>query len=95
MAGRMGGKLRTMQRLKVLRIDNALNLVYVRGAVPGVDNALVRIVDTRIGGNEELFSRMPPPYPTFLPKVGQRLPRLLVAACCEPNKTKHETINKQ
>lgn len=81
MAGRMGCKLRTIRCLQVLRIDNALNLVYVKGAVPGPDDALVRILDSRIGIrlNRELFARMPPPCPTFIPRPGQLLPRLLIA----------------
>ena len=75
----MGGKKRSVQRLRVIRIDNALNLVYVKGCVPGPDDALVRIIDTRIGGNKDIFKQMPPPYPTFIPRKGQVLPRLLVA----------------
>lgn len=75
----MGGKYRTVHRLKVMRIDNALNLIYVKGAVPGSDDAAVRVVDTKIGGNKDIFARMPPPYPTFVPRLGQKLPRLLIA----------------
>ena len=76
----MGGKYRTQQRLKVVRIDNALNLVYVKGAVPGCDDAMVRVTDTCIGGNKDIFTAMPPPYPTFMPRLGQKLPRLLIAS---------------
>ena len=75
----MGGKFRTVHRLKVVRVDNALNLVYVKGAVPGSDDAMVRIMDTRIGGNKDIFAAMPPPYPTFMPRLGQKLPRLMIA----------------
>ena len=45
MAGRMGGAQRTTANLLVHRIDTALNLIYVRGAVPGVDDAYVSIKD--------------------------------------------------
>ena len=45
MAGRMGGKTRTTQNLLVHRIDTALNLIYVRGGVPGADDAYVSIKD--------------------------------------------------
>lgn len=31
----MGNKRKTVQNLKVMRIDEARNLVFVRGAVPG------------------------------------------------------------
>ncbi|EAU88475.2 ribosomal protein L3 [Coprinopsis cinerea okayama7 len=47
MAGRMGGNQVTVQNLAVVRVDTALNLVYVRGAVPGVDNAPVYIRDAK------------------------------------------------
>ena len=45
MPGRMGGKQRTTQSLLVHRIDRDLNLIYVRGAVPGFDDALVSVRD--------------------------------------------------
>lgn len=45
MAGRMGGKNRTTQNLLVHRIDTALNLIYVRGAVPGPDDQYIEVVD--------------------------------------------------
>jgi len=47
MAGRMGGKQVTVQSLAVVRVDTALNLIYVRGAVPGVDNAPVFVRDAK------------------------------------------------
>jgi large subunit ribosomal protein L3 len=87
MAGRMGGKFRTIKKLRVMRIDNALNLVYVRGAVPGHDDTMVRVMDTRIGGNRPIFTAMPPPYPTFIPSPGQTLPRLLVASGLDQRST--------
>ncbi|KAJ3310631.1 54S ribosomal protein L3 [Boothiomyces sp. JEL0838] len=45
MAGRMGGVYRTVQSLKVVKIDTAHDLIYVKGAVPGVDNAYVSVSD--------------------------------------------------
>ncbi len=45
MAGHLGDKRITIQNLEVVKIDEARNLVMVRGAVPGVDNALVEIRD--------------------------------------------------
>ncbi|KAG8828018.1 54S ribosomal protein L9, mitochondrial [Serendipita sp. 399] len=36
--GRMGGKWRTMQNLYVARIDTDLNLIFVKGNVPGPDD---------------------------------------------------------
>lgn len=45
MAGRMGGRRRTVQSLVVHRIDTARDLVYVRGAIPGARGHWVRITD--------------------------------------------------
>ena len=47
MAGRMGNKRITIQNLAVVRIDTSLDLIFVRGAVPGVDDAHVLIRDAR------------------------------------------------
>ncbi|KAF9454574.1 translation protein, partial [Macrolepiota fuliginosa MF-IS2] len=47
MAGRMGGKRITTQNLPVLRVDTNLNLIFVKGAVPGVDDAHVLIRDAK------------------------------------------------
>ncbi|KAJ7430737.1 translation protein [Mycena galericulata] len=47
MAGRLGGKRITTQNLAVVRIDTTLDLVYVRGAVPGFDDAHVLITDAK------------------------------------------------
>lgn len=47
MAGRMGGVRRTTQNLAVMRIDTNLDLIFVRGCVPGVDDAHVLIRDAK------------------------------------------------
>jgi len=47
MAGRLGGERITQQNLYVARIDNTLNLVFVRGCLPGFDNAHVLIRDAK------------------------------------------------
>ncbi len=46
MAGQMGNARRTQLNLKVERIEPEKNLIYVRGAVPGHPNAIVRIRPT-------------------------------------------------
>ena len=43
MAGRMGGSLRTVQNLRVVKVDVAQNLIYVEGAIPGPDQGLVYV----------------------------------------------------
>ncbi|ORY34810.1 translation protein [Naematelia encephala] len=47
MPGRMGGTRTTTHNLLVHKIDLALNLVYVRGAVPGFDDAFIRVRDAK------------------------------------------------
>lgn len=47
MPGRLGGKRITCQNLAVVRVDTSLDLVFVRGAVPGVDDAHVFIQDAK------------------------------------------------
>ncbi len=43
-SGRMGGKGTTMKNLTVVRVDAENHLLYLRGAVPGARNAVVKIV---------------------------------------------------
>lgn len=45
MAGHLGVEQITTQNLEVVQIDEARNLILVKGAVPGVDNAYVRVED--------------------------------------------------
>ncbi len=47
MAGRLGGKQITQVGLKVHQIDPELNLLLVRGAVPGPKNGIVEIREER------------------------------------------------
>jgi large subunit ribosomal protein L3 len=47
MAGRLGGERITVQNLPVVRVDTALDLIFVKGAVPGVDDAHVLIRDAK------------------------------------------------
>jgi large subunit ribosomal protein L3 len=43
MAGRMGGKQTTVKNLFVAKVDAEKNILYVRGAVPGVKKSLLRL----------------------------------------------------
>jgi large subunit ribosomal protein L3 len=45
MAGHMGAERVTVQNLEIVQIDEARNLILVKGAVPGVDNAIIRVTD--------------------------------------------------
>lgn len=47
MAGHMGTTRTTIQNLPVIRIDTALNLIFLKGNVPGFDDAYVTIRDSK------------------------------------------------
>ena len=44
MAGRMGGDKTTLKHVKVVKVDLERNLLFLKGAVPGGRNALLRLV---------------------------------------------------
>ncbi|KAJ1553187.1 54S ribosomal protein L9, mitochondrial [Nowakowskiella sp. JEL0078] len=73
MAGRMGGKPKTIQNLRVMRIDPHNNLIFVKGGVPGPDDKVVKVIDAKkkqwYGEVFPLNSegkRVKIPFPTFL-----------------------------
>lgn len=47
MAGRLGGERITTQNLAVIRVDTTLDLIFVRGSVPGIDDAQVMVRDAK------------------------------------------------
>jgi large subunit ribosomal protein L3 len=44
MAGRMGGERVTVKGLTVVKVDVERNLLFIRGAVPGARNAVLRVI---------------------------------------------------
>jgi len=46
MPGQMGNARVTVQRLRIVRVDAAANLIMIKGAVPGSTNGLVIIKDS-------------------------------------------------
>jgi large subunit ribosomal protein L3 len=50
-AGQMGNMRSTSQNLEVVRVDADKNLVFVRGAVPGHKNGIVRLRRSVVGQN--------------------------------------------
>lgn len=72
MPGRMGGETVTVARLKVMKIDHSLNCIYVKGAVPGHDETVVKIKDSL---HNPIFLSQPPPFPTVFPSIDNPLPR--------------------
>ncbi len=66
MAGHMGAKRVTVQNLKVVAIDADKGLIMVKGAVPGSENAWVRVTDAvKKAANVQL------PMPAGLKKVDE------------------------
>lgn len=47
MAGHMGNERVTAQNLAVVRVDTSLDLIFVRGNIPGVDNAHLLVRDAK------------------------------------------------
>lgn len=50
MPGRMGGTTRKIRKLKIIKTDNELRIVMVKGAVPGKPGNLLRITPAKIVG---------------------------------------------
>ena len=88
----MGGVRRTTQNLVVMRIDSSLDLIFVRGCVPGVDDAqvLVRDAKKKMTANAQVnyakgnFDKVLPknlvtlPFPAGTKELAQTLPPIIV-----------------
>jgi len=81
MHGRMGGDNRTMKSLLLYEVNTKLNLLLVKGCVPGRKGTLLRITDATFKPFEK-----PPPFPTFLPQLGEleKLPPSVYAEMKKP-----------
>ncbi|KAF9194306.1 54S ribosomal protein L9, mitochondrial [Haplosporangium sp. Z 767] len=81
MAGRMGGEQATVQSLKVMKVDKDLNLIYVKGCVPGVDDQYIKVRDAvkKRGDKIAPADVLPLPFPTADPEAVKAMPRELVA----------------
>mmetsp|Transcript_5837 Transcript_5837/g.24551 ORF Transcript_5837/g.24551 Transcript_5837/m.24551 type:complete len:357 (-) Transcript_5837:1094-2164(-) len=75
MAGRMGGKKRTIQSFQVYKVDGINNLIYVRGGVvPGATGSFVFVRDARFLRQREANMY---PFPTTF-TTGKEVPDDLV-----------------
>lgn len=72
MPGRMGNEQRTVKHLFVFKVDNAADVIFVRGCVPGPKKGWLVLKDSKAN---PIFKTNPPPYPTFLPQPGATIPR--------------------
>ncbi|CAA7271625.1 unnamed protein product [Cyclocybe aegerita] len=92
MAGRMGNVRITTQNLPVVRVDTSLNLIFVKGAVPGVDNAHILVRDakkiTAVGAHNQakgLYEKVLPkgvddlPFPAGTEELAKSLPPVIEA----------------
>ncbi|KAJ3342353.1 54S ribosomal protein L9, mitochondrial [Gonapodya sp. JEL0774] len=81
MPGKMGNKKVTVQNLKVIKIDNQLNVLYVKGAVPGAESAWVRVTDAvRATIHRKTFpDPFSVPVPTLAEDQFRKLPRETIA----------------
>ena len=93
MAGRLGGERITTQNLPVVRVDSDLDLIFVRGCVPGIDDAHVMVRDakkkmTQLAQHEYAKGNMDKvlprnlvdlPFPAGTKELAKVLPPVIVA----------------
>lgn len=92
MSARMGGARITTQNLAVVRVDSALNLIYLRGSVPGIDDAQVMVRDAKkvvaVGSHNQakgLYEKVLPkgvddlPFPAGTLEMAKTLPSIIEA----------------
>jgi large subunit ribosomal protein L3 len=93
MPGRMGNERRTIQNLPVVRVDTELDLIFVKGVVPGVDDAHVLVRDAKKKMNclsahsqaKGLYEKVLPkgvddlPFPAGTAEVAKALPKVIEA----------------
>lgn len=53
MAGQMGNKKRTMQKLEIIKIDKEKNVILLKGATPGAKGSLIEITSSVKGNRKE------------------------------------------
>lgn len=79
MAGRMGGKWRMQLGLRVWRVNNKYNIIYVQGPViPGPTHCYVRVVDSCLPNYRAQARGNPPPFPTIYIDEKKALPDEIV-----------------
>ncbi|KAG6837294.1 hypothetical protein H0H93_011896 [Arthromyces matolae] len=93
MAGRMGGEQITVQNLAVVRVDSALDLIFVKGNIPGADDAQVMVRDAKKKMNalsahnqvKGLYEKVLPkgvddlPFPAGTEELAKTLPAIIEA----------------
>jgi large subunit ribosomal protein L3 len=79
MAGQMGGDYVTVLGLEVVKVDKEMDLIYVKGSIPGPKNTIVKVRDA--AGKDDQFDpyTAPPPFPTRTQKELAELPAEMTA----------------
>ena len=85
MAGQMGNETVTVQNLKVFGVDEAENLIFVEGAVPGANGTFVLVVDAVKKEQKDL------PVPTIM-KVAEAAAETTESAEQPAAETETETV---
>jgi len=75
MAGHMGHARRTVQGLRVYKIDCMSNSIFVYGCVPGPDGGLLEIRDARF--KMKAHTDLTIPFPTYYPAPGDETVKML------------------
>ncbi|OMJ12634.1 50S ribosomal protein L3-2, chloroplastic [Smittium culicis] len=85
MAGKMGNDNITVMELKVMKIDTALNVLYVKGSVPGNKGGIVKVRDAIKKNKVPKFpAGVSVPFPTYVLVDGEpALPREMIARVSE------------
>ncbi|EGG20796.1 ribosomal protein L3 [Cavenderia fasciculata] len=66
MPGRLGGQSSTVNNLQVVKINSELNVIMVKGAVPGKNGGYLRVTDSRSN-----VWKQSPPFPTYIAQPGE------------------------
>mmetsp|Transcript_18136 Transcript_18136/g.29427 ORF Transcript_18136/g.29427 Transcript_18136/m.29427 type:complete len:359 (-) Transcript_18136:1102-2178(-) len=92
MAGRMGGRTKTLQNLLVFKTDLKRNLVYVQGSVPGNKGGMIKIRDAvKKPARNMNGESIDLPFPCYDPSKDENTE--LIRHMPKPNVNDNEPIN--
>ncbi|OLY82358.1 50S ribosomal protein L3 [Smittium mucronatum] len=79
MAGKMGNDQVTVMELKVMKVDTALGVIFVKGSVPGNKGGIVKVRDAIKKNKVAKFPQdVDVPFPTYA-EGDTALPREMIA----------------
>jgi hypothetical protein len=75
MPGHMGNEYVTVNSLRVMKIDKSLNLLYVKGSIPGPRESIVCVRDAIFEAQNQFDAYVnPPPFPTISTEQVNQIP---------------------